>query len=210
MCQSTTGTAPWLNRLVNKHHTHTGGELGCGAAGGGVVDRRFGPRLLTTPPHRCSVPAAECSARPNLGLCKSVTRLMHPTHPVISSEHIHAYTFCICFSLSLGSTQRKHTMTAVMEKLRASLLSGGPSTPPLRFVFSLCLSPVCLLLQLGPHRCSKPHPSTLAGMNTFAHTECKLTIHQQLKCVCLWPGTNLCLRQRRPLKLKLKLLTKLW
>lgn len=120
MCQSTTGTAPWLNRLVNKHHTHTGRELGCGAAaaGGGGADRRFGPRLLSTPLSP-PPPAAPRIARPNLQLHQSSTRLTAPHTVALSPSCFlssiflslplpHTHTLCICLTLSPGSAQRQH------------------------------------------------------------------------------------------------------
>lgn len=189
MCQSTTGTAPWLNRLVNKHHTHTGRELGCGAAaGGGGADRRFGPRLLSTPLSP-PPPAAPRIARPNLQLHQSSTRLTAPHKSLCPQScflssiflslplpHTHTRTLCICLTLSPGSARRQHRHRGGGDssdgKTEGFFLSSPGVPPPLPsppLFLTLCLSPVCLLLEWGPHRCSKPHPSSLAVMSTFAH-----------------------------------------
>lgn len=186
LCQSTTGTATWLNRLVNKHHTHTGRELGCGAAAGGA-HRRFGPRLFSTP-LSLPPPAAPWIARPNLQLHQSPTRLTAP-HKLLcprlafspsfsppSLSPTHSDTLCFCLTLSLGSAHKQHRHRGGGDssdgKTQGSFLSSpgvSPPFPPLLFL-ALCLCAVCLLLELGPHRCSKPHPSSLAVMSTFAHS----------------------------------------
>lgn len=117
MCQSTTGTAPWLNRLVNKHHTHTGRELCCGSCCCWWWGSQ--PQFWTKAPFYASLstPASSSTiARPNLQLHKSSSRLTAPHTVALSLScflvHISfssslPHTLCICLTLSPGSAQRQ-------------------------------------------------------------------------------------------------------
>lgn len=81
----------------------------------------------------------------------------------------------------------------------------GRITPPLSHS-SPSVSPPSAFFWGGDHTDVPNHIQAVWLWWAHLHTECKLTICQQLKWVWLWPSTNLCLRQG-PQEPKLKLLT---
>lgn len=141
-CQSTTETALWLNRLVNKHHTHTGRELGYGG-GGGAAAWGSRPQVWTKVDFNTPHPTVAISSMNNTTFDHhSSARVMAQNSHFVMLSLIHTQRFCICLTSCPGSSGDSSD-----GKTEGFFLSSNPGVPP------LLLSPI-------------PHPLSLLCLSS--------------------------------------------